>query len=157
LDLLTLYTFRSGRVVIQRYRRSIIQKISVSAIVYRPTLPYIYHGRDSAVGIATGYGLTRHQKRDLYPDLKFCITSFIKRLCIRRYAWLRGPSQRPYCLKALSSPARTLGSWVRIPLETWMSVSVYSVFVLFCVQVAALQRVDPPSKEPYCLCIGLTN
>jgi hypothetical protein len=33
----------------------------------------------------------------------------------------------------LSSPARTLGSWVRISLEACMSVCVYSVFVLFCV------------------------
>jgi hypothetical protein len=56
-----------------------------------------------------------------------------------------------------SSPARTLRSWVRIPLETWMSVCVYPVFVLFCVQVAALQRADPPSKESYRLCIGLRN
>jgi hypothetical protein len=32
-----------------------------------------------------------------------------------------------------SSPARTLGSWVRMPLEEWMSVCVYSVFVLSCV------------------------
>jgi hypothetical protein len=33
----------------------------------------------------------------------------------------------------LSSLARTLGSWVRIPLKAWMSVCVYSVFVLSCV------------------------
>jgi hypothetical protein len=33
-----------------------------------------------------------------------------------------------------------------------MSVYVYSVFVLFCVQVAALRRTNPPSKEPYSLC-----
>jgi hypothetical protein len=33
----------------------------------------------------------------------------------------------------LSSPVRTLLSWVRIPLEAWMSRWVYSVFVLFCV------------------------
>jgi hypothetical protein len=32
-----------------------------------------------------------------------------------------------------SSPARTLGSWVRIALEACMSVCVYSVFVLLCV------------------------
>jgi hypothetical protein len=38
-----------------------------------------------------------------------------------------------------------------------MSVCVYSVFVLFCVQVAALRRADPPSKESYGLCIGLRN
>jgi hypothetical protein len=48
---------------------------------------------------------------------------------------------------------RTMGSWVRIPLEACMSVCVYSVFVLFCVYVAALQRADPPSKESYWLCI----
>jgi hypothetical protein len=33
-----------------------------------------------------------------------------------------------------------------------MSVCVYSVFVLSCVQVAALRRADPPSKESYRLC-----
>jgi hypothetical protein len=33
----------------------------------------------------------------------------------------------------LSSLARTLGSWVWIPLKTWVSVCVYSVFVLSCV------------------------
>jgi hypothetical protein len=32
-----------------------------------------------------------------------------------------------------SSPARTLGSWVRIPLKGWMSVCVYSVCVVLCV------------------------
>jgi hypothetical protein len=30
----------------------------------------------------------------------------------------------------LSSPAQTLGTLVRIPLEAWVSVCVYSVFVL---------------------------
>jgi hypothetical protein len=34
-----------------------------------------------------------------------------------------------YLIENLSSLARTLGSWVRIPLEAWMSVCVYSVFV----------------------------
>jgi hypothetical protein len=52
----------------------------------------------------------------------------------------------------LSSLAQTLGSWVRIPLEAWMSVCGYSVFVLSCVQVAALRWADPPSKESYRLC-----
>jgi hypothetical protein len=46
---------------------------------------------------------------------------------------LRG-SQWPCGLRhEMSSPARTLGSWVRIPLEAWMFVFVYSVFVLSCV------------------------
>jgi hypothetical protein len=31
-------------------------------------------------------------------------------------------------------------------------VCVYSVFVLFCVYVAAFRRADPPSKESYRLC-----
>jgi hypothetical protein len=40
-------------------------------------------------------------------------------------------SQWPRVLRhELSSLARTLGSWVRIPLEACMSVCVYSVFVL---------------------------
>jgi hypothetical protein len=56
-----------------------------------------------------------------------------------------------------SSLSQTLGSWVRIPLKAWISVCVYSVFVLFCVQVAALRRADPPSEESYRLCIGLRN
>jgi hypothetical protein len=47
---------------------------------------------------------------------------------------------------------RTLGSWVRIPLEAMMSVCVYSVFVLSCVQEGALRRADHPSKESYRLC-----
>jgi hypothetical protein len=33
----------------------------------------------------------------------------------------------------------------------------YYVFVLFCVYVAALRRLDPPSNESYRLCIGLRN
>jgi hypothetical protein len=48
----------------------------------------------------------------------------------------------------LSSPARTLGSWVRIPLEARMSVCIYSVFALFCVQVAALRQADPHQRRP---------
>jgi hypothetical protein len=58
-----------------------------------------------------------------------------------RSQWQRGLRHE------LSSFAQTLGSWVRIPLEAWMSVCVYSTFVLSCVQVAALRRVDPPSQE----------
>jgi hypothetical protein len=36
-------------------------------------------------------------------------------------------------------------------------VCVYSVFVLFCVYLETLRRVDPPSKESYRLCIGSRN
>jgi hypothetical protein len=67
----------------------------------------------------------------------------------------RSRSQWPCGLgHEMSSPARTLGSWVWIPLETWMFVCVYSVFVSSCVQVAALRWADPPSKESYRLFHG---
>jgi hypothetical protein len=64
-----------------------------------------------------------------------------------RSQWPRGLSHEP------SSLARTLGSWVRIPLEAWISVCVYSVFVLFCVKIAVLRRADLPPKDSYRLCI----
>jgi hypothetical protein len=53
-----------------------------------------------------------------------------------------------------SSPPRTLGSWDLIPRKAWMSVYIYSVFVLSYVQVAALRRADLSSKESYRLCIN---
>jgi hypothetical protein len=40
---------------------------------------------------------------------------------------------------------------------TDVCICVYSVFVLFCVYVAALRRADPPSKESYRVCMGLRN
>jgi hypothetical protein len=61
----------------------------------------------------------------------------------RRSQWPRGLRHEP------SSPARTLESWIRIQMQIWTFVCVYSVFVLFCVYVAALRRDDPPSKEYY--------
>jgi hypothetical protein len=42
----------------------------------------------------------------------------------------------------LSSPARTLVSWVRIPLKAWMSAYVYSVFVL-CVGSGLTTGLSP--------------
>jgi hypothetical protein len=63
-----------------------------------------------------------------------------------RSQWQRGLRHE------LSPPAQTLGSWVRIPLEAWMSVCIYSVFVLSYAQVAALRWADPPLKESYRLC-----
>jgi hypothetical protein len=53
------------------------------------------------------------------------------------------------------SDARIVGS---IPTQVMdVCVCVYSVFVLFCMYLAALRRADPPSKESYQLCIGLRN
>jgi hypothetical protein len=56
-----------------------------------------------------------------------------------------GRSQWPWGLRhEMSSPIRTLGSCVRIPLKAWMSV-----FILRLYWVAALGRADPPSMESY--------
>jgi hypothetical protein len=45
-----------------------------------------------------------------------------------------GRSQWPRGLRhEMSSPACTLGLWVRIPLQAWMFDCFYSVFVLSCV------------------------
>jgi hypothetical protein len=43
---------------------------------------------------------------------------------VNRSQWPRGLRHE------MSTPAWTLGLWVRIPLKEWMSVRVYSVFVL---------------------------
>jgi hypothetical protein len=67
-----------------------------------------------------------------------------------RSRWRRGLRHE------LSSLTRTLGSWVRIPFKAWMSVSVYSVFVLFCVD-SGLATSWSPFKESYRLCIRLRN
>jgi hypothetical protein len=51
----------------------------------------------------------------------------------------------------MSSPAWTLGSWVRIPLEAWMFVFILCV----CCPVAALRRADHSSKESYQLSLSV--
>jgi hypothetical protein len=60
----------------------------------------------------------------------------------RRSQWPRGLRHE------LHSPAQTLGSWVRVSLEAGMFVCVCSVFVLPCVQVAALRRADLRPRSP---------
>jgi hypothetical protein len=40
---------------------------------------------------------------------------------------------QPLLMHEISSVPRALGSWFRISLNAWMSVCVYSMFVLFCV------------------------
>jgi hypothetical protein len=50
-------------------------------------------------------------------------TFYVSLTTERRSQWPRGLSYEQSCL------SRTLGTWVRIPLKTWMSVCVYSVCV----------------------------
>jgi hypothetical protein len=52
---------------------------------------------------------------------------FIKYIHKGRSQWPRGPRHE------MSSPAQTLGSWVRIPFETQKSLRISSMFVLPCV------------------------
>jgi hypothetical protein len=53
-------------------------------------------------------------------------------------------SQRPCVLRHEPiSLARKLESWVRIPLNTWMSLCVYSVFVLLCVDNGIVSGWSP--------------
>jgi hypothetical protein len=65
-------------------------------------------------------------------------------------------SEWPHGLRhELSSLARTLGSWVRIPVEAWMSVFAFILCVL-CIG-RDLATADPLSKGSYRPCIGLRN
>jgi hypothetical protein len=60
-------------------------------------------------------------------------------IIIRPLQWPRGLGY------VMSSPDRTLESWVRIPPMAWMFA-----FILCCpAYVAALRRADPPSNESY--------
>jgi hypothetical protein len=75
-------------------------------------------------------------------EKSICSTTFSVKCSIqRRSQWPRSLTHE------LSSPAQTLGLWVRITFEALISV-IYSVFVLSCVQVAALRRADPRPRRP---------
>jgi hypothetical protein len=74
-------------------------------------------------------------------------------LRITAFWFMKPPIRMTARSKALTVFARWNSAVVGSnPTWGWMSVCVYSVFVLSCVQVAALRRADPPSKESYCLC-----
>jgi hypothetical protein len=83
-----------------------------------------------------------------------CMSCYFILLYLIILTKLRGNRDFAY---AACMASRTVESWVRIPLEAWMSVYVYSMFVLFCLKVDALRRAEPLSKESYRLCIGLIN
>jgi hypothetical protein len=54
--------------------------------------------------------------------------------------------------KAWTVFARSNAGIVGLNPTLGMDVCIYSVFVLLCVQVEALRRTDPSSKESYRLC-----
>jgi hypothetical protein len=66
-------------------------------------------------------------------------------------------SQGAHCLKHdISSLAQALGSWVRIPLEAWMSLRVSSMIVLSWVGCGLSVGWPPPlPKESYLLSVSL--
>jgi hypothetical protein len=53
----------------------------------------------------------------------------------------------------MSSLAQTMGSWVQIPLEAWMSVCVYSLFVLSRVGSGLAIVLIPRPRSPYRLSV----
>jgi hypothetical protein len=76
---------------------------------------------------------------------------------ISKYKCFCKPIRAALLSKGRTVFGRTLGSWVRIKLKTWMTMCIYPLFVLFCVYVATLRRADHSSKELYRLCTGLRN
>jgi hypothetical protein len=96
--------------------------------------------------------------REKIPDTDLCFVNLLRWTHswywnVRAKLWVRScvcgeiypspapesssPSQTRTCMGTFtpepSSPARTLGSWFRIPLEAGMSVRVYFVCVVLCV------------------------
>jgi hypothetical protein len=66
-------------------------------------------------------------------------------------------SQWPRGLRhGLSSLVRTLGSWFRMPLKAWMTVCVYTVFVLSCVG-SGFATCWSPVQEILPTVLGLRN
>jgi hypothetical protein len=108
--------------------------------------------------------IPRSNSRECRRARKCCMSVTVVRLDIQNLLIWKYPcaeearcrSQWPRGLRhELSSSARTLGSWVRIPLEVWMSVCVYSVFVLSCVGSGLATGWSPVQRT--LPCIGLRN
>jgi hypothetical protein len=77
--------------------------------------------------------------------------------CLLTTSGPRCRSQRSRSLRyELSSLARTLGSWVQIPLKAWISVCVYSVFVFSCVD-NGLATGSSPVQGVLPIVLGLRN
>jgi hypothetical protein len=100
----------------------------VSGLVYSRTSPSVCRLKDIVhdPAIAALMFIPQSTKQGCMPGHPPCLMF----TCVRH----KRRSQWPRSLRhELSSLARTLGSWVRIPLKAWMYVCVYSMFVSFCV------------------------
>jgi hypothetical protein len=85
----------------------------------RTTLCYIQEDRTLlSVCVVT------HPTREYHSSSEYYFRAHHESLC--RSQWPRGLRHEP------SSPARTMGSWVRIPLDAWTSVCIYSLCVVLC-------------------------
>jgi hypothetical protein len=81
--------------------------------------------------------------------MSVCVYSVFVLFCVRQRpcdGLIPRPRNHTDCVKIKKY---SLESWIRIPLNSCMSVCVYFVFVLFYVLVAASLRADLPSKESY--------
>jgi hypothetical protein len=85
-------------------------------------------------------------KRSKLPEIAVEVEIAIK-LRFRMLRCFRSRSRWPRSLRHdLSSPARTLGSWIRIPLEAWMSVCAF--ILCFCCPVCKQRRCDELIPRP---------
>jgi hypothetical protein len=82
---------------------------------------YVLNSSDGEVAYAAGFALV------LSAPMHVLFTFVLHITRLSRSQWPRGLRHE------LSSLAQPLGSWIRIPLEVWISVCIHSVFVMFCV------------------------
>jgi hypothetical protein len=93
-------------------------------------LDFLWEGNVGVTGLSPGFNMaTSASAYGLHVRM-----SREFRLCSVFIIFTTSRPQWPSDLRhELSSLARTLGSWVPIPLKAWMSVCVYSVCVVLCV------------------------
>jgi hypothetical protein len=83
----------------------------------------------------------------LRPHYKIILTKWTG----SRWQWSRGLRHE------LSSLARTLGSWILIPLKAWMSCELPFCLCCSVCRQRLLRRVNPSSKKSYQLSMRLRN
>jgi hypothetical protein len=76
----------------------------------------------------------------LHSNLDFLLPHVIRRTCCLMFlgnnnllSWLLKSKGKLVLFRSRSSPARTLGLWVRIALEAWICVCLLCVCVVLCV------------------------